>query len=42
MQEEIKIRLKSVNAGCHMVQNLLSSSFLYILNYNFSYYFVWV
>ena len=28
IQEEIKSRLKSGNACCHSVQNLLSSSFL--------------
>jgi len=28
IQEEIKSRLKSENACCHLVQNLLSSSFL--------------
>ena len=28
IQEEIKSRLKSENAGCHSVQNLLSSSLL--------------
>jgi hypothetical protein len=28
IQEEIKSRLKSGNAGCHLVQNILSSSLL--------------
>jgi len=30
IQEEIKSRLKSGNAGYHLMQNLLSSSLLYI------------
>ena len=37
IQEEIKSRLKSGNAWCHSVQNILSSSLLpKMWNYNFS------
>jgi len=42
IQEKIKSRLKSWNICYHSVQNLLSSSLLYIQNYNFACCCVWV